>query len=233
MTTTRILSFAATFALAFSALTAATPANACNKGGKTGFPHLGRPHILPVSTVEDLKKSAQAFEAAYNTYAAQEAGKAAIQNRKSLQECVSNSSGSCKKITHEVKIALFKHIKKSKKGSANSKEQNKFAFHEVMQQIEKVCERREGKDGLEKDITPVTNAAVAYFDNMVTVSQTCKDVYAQVKLARTHYYMALKSLVKQGKTSAELKKELVDAGISNPFLLKKLDYLTKTPEKTA
>lgn len=221
MSKTTILSIAATLALAVNSLTAAPDYQACEKGWKS------HPIKKVLSTTEDLKKAAKSYEEAYQAYVSQESGKAAMESKKSLKEILNNSSVSNKEIYKAVKRTLLPQLKKSETDTDAVHAQRKLAYKEVMHQVERLCEKRVKLEKAPSDLNPVTQAAMAYFEKMITVAQTCPEAYQKLKLARFGYAIVLKSLLKQGMTSESLRKELEAAGITNSYLLNKPEYLTK------
>lgn len=204
----RILSLAVIMALAFTGLSAA-----CHKDcGKEWKKH-DKLTKKSKGTVDELKKRAQFYEAAYNSFIEKEAGKAAMESKNSLKECVANSSLSNKDIYKAVKNSLPK--KKKAEGA------EKHALKDVKQLIERICENREVQANGQSDATCVTQTAKAYFDSLIRVSKECPDAYARLKIAGFAYKTILKSLLKQGMKSEDLMKELEAAGITNSFILGK------------
>lgn len=167
-----------------------------------------------MGTVDELKKRAQSYEAAYNSFLSTEAGKASLESRSKLKECVANSSLSNKEIYKAVKSSL-----PMKKKAAEGVQ--KQALKDVMHLVERLCEKREVVANGQSDANCVTQTAKDYFDSVVRVAKECPEAYAKLKIASFAFTTVLKSLLKQGMKSEDLMKELQAAGISNTYLLDK------------
>lgn len=204
----KILSLTAIMALAFTGLSAS-----CYKDcGKDWKQH--KPSKKPIGTVDDLKKQAQSYEAAYKNFMETEAGKASLENRAKFKECIASSSLSNKEIYKAVKNSLPMK-RKAAKGV------QKHALKDVMHFVERMCKKREPVADGQNDGACVAQTATAYYESLVKVAKECPEAYAKLKIARFAFATVLKSLLKQGMKSEDLVRELQAAGISNEYILGK------------
>lgn len=203
------------------------------------------PHTRPMipakpATIEDLKKTAAAFEAADKAYMAVPEAQNAEKHKTAFKTAVLNSTLSSQKLQEIVNDAIYKatlnrRLVEMAAGNKTTNFQFAMARHEVLRKLSYYLEKGEKGVAVEKKTVhnhlrhkhdkAVSQAAAEYFDSMIELLSTALDKYMDKGRAHMACREAIKSLLKQGNSSESLKNEMEKAGIKNSYLLKKTEKL--------